>query len=84
MFRTFNSDQKHKLWFILDNNLVLPEYMVEFEYQSASQQNDTLIKVGDTLSQLDPSGDSDSTFFTPNNYDRVKDSLDAMFNQAVQ
>jgi len=33
IFRTFNNDSKHKLWFILDNNLVLPEYMVEFEYK---------------------------------------------------
>ena len=53
LYRMFNNDQKHKLWFILDNNLVLPEYMVEFEYQQKKETNNNLIKVGDTLCQLD-------------------------------
>ena len=32
VFRVMESDHKHKLWFIMDNNLVLPEYFAEFEY----------------------------------------------------
>jgi len=26
-------DQKHKIWFVLDHNMILPEYLVEFEYE---------------------------------------------------
>lgn len=32
IYRVKEKDPKHKMWFILDNNLVLPEYLVEFEY----------------------------------------------------
>ena len=32
LYRTFGSDEKHKLWFIEDRGLVLPEYLVEFGY----------------------------------------------------
>ena len=53
IFRTFNNDSKHKLWFVLDNNLVLPEYMVEFEYKKGNDQQNNIIKVGDTLCMLE-------------------------------
>ena len=32
VFRVKENDPKHKLWFVMDNNLVLPEYLAEFEY----------------------------------------------------
>jgi hypothetical protein len=32
VFRVKESDPKHKLWFVMDNSLVLPEYLVEFNY----------------------------------------------------
>lgn len=32
VFRTKENDQKQRMWFVLDNALVLPEYLVEFEY----------------------------------------------------
>lgn len=34
VFRTKESDQKQRLWFVFDNALVLPEYLVEFDYIS--------------------------------------------------
>ena len=37
VFRVKESDPKHKLWFVLDNHLVLPEYLAEFEYVSKSR-----------------------------------------------
>jgi hypothetical protein len=27
-----DNDIKHKIWFIMDSNLILPEYFVEFDY----------------------------------------------------
>ncbi len=32
VYRTKENDQKQRMWFVLDNALVLPEYLVEFEY----------------------------------------------------
>ena len=31
-FRAKENDQKQRLWFVFDNALVLPEYLVEFDY----------------------------------------------------
>lgn len=39
IYRTKISEPKHKLWFIIDKNLVLPEYLVEFEYVMEKQSN---------------------------------------------
>jgi len=36
VFRTKENDQKQRMWFVLDNALVLPEYLVEFEYISGA------------------------------------------------
>lgn len=32
MKRTIDTESKHKLWFVMDNNLVIPEYLVEYDY----------------------------------------------------
>jgi hypothetical protein len=32
VFRTKENDSKQRLWFVFDNALVLPEYLVEFDY----------------------------------------------------
>jgi hypothetical protein len=32
VYRVKESDAKQRLWFVFDNALVLPEYLVEFEY----------------------------------------------------
>jgi hypothetical protein len=34
VFRTKENDPKQRLWFVFDNALVLPEYLVEFDYVS--------------------------------------------------
>jgi hypothetical protein len=36
LHRTRSDDDKQKLWFITDNTLIQPEYLVEFEYTGAS------------------------------------------------
>ena len=27
-----DNESKHKVWFIMDSSLILPEYLVEFDY----------------------------------------------------
>lgn len=32
VYRTKEGDAKQRMWFVLDNALALPEYLVEFDY----------------------------------------------------
>ena len=32
VYRCKSTESKHKMWFILDKNLVLPEYIIELDY----------------------------------------------------
>ena len=48
-----NDDPKHKLWFIFDNNLVLPEYLVEFDYVKSNSKATKVTELGDSLGFLD-------------------------------
>ena len=39
VYRIKENDQKQRMWFVLDNALVLPEYLVEFEYVTSKANN---------------------------------------------
>lgn len=58
------NDPKHKLWFVLDNNLVLPEYFAEFEYVMASPLQNKVADFGTALGVLE---NEDDDFITPAN-----------------
>ena len=47
VFRVKESDAKHKLWYVMDNNLVLPEYLVEFAYVQQSENQNKIADFGD-------------------------------------
>jgi hypothetical protein len=53
VFRLHEKDPKHKLWFVLDNNLVLPEYLVEFEYIMKSEDQNKVADFGDKIAILE-------------------------------
>ncbi len=36
VYRSRDDDSKQRIWFVFDNHLVLPEYLIEFEYKSNS------------------------------------------------
>jgi hypothetical protein len=50
VFRTKENDQKQRMWFILDNTLVLPEYLVEFEYVTNQKSPQDTKKAGEVES----------------------------------
>ena len=31
-FRVKDLDSRHRMWFIFDNQIILPEYLIEFDY----------------------------------------------------
>ena len=46
VFRTRNPDSKERLWFVLDRSLVLPEFLVEFEYKWRCPFRDKFCTIG--------------------------------------
>ena len=52
VFRTKENDQKQRMWFVLDNALVLPEYLVEFEYVTSVKGGDGL-KAGEAGNDIE-------------------------------
>ena len=61
----------------MDNNLVLPEYLAEFEYVMGSQAQSRIADFGDALAPLD--GEEDE-FVSPQNISSVRDQLSNMYN----
>ena len=52
------------MWFVLDNNLVLPEYLVEFDYILANNNQNKIADFGDHIGVLD---NPDDEFISPKN-----------------
>ena len=61
------TDPKHKLWFIMDNNLVLPEYFAEFEYVMQSPLQGKLADFGSAIGILE---NEDDEFIIPGNNEK--------------
>ncbi|CAD8078760.1 unnamed protein product [Paramecium sonneborni] len=78
VYRVMENDPKHKLWFVLDNNLVLPEYFAEFEYVMQSPLQNKIADFGSALGVLETEEDN---FITPANINKYKDTLNDLYNQ---
>lgn len=70
----------HKLYFIHDNNLILPEYLVEFDYEHAAI-NRSVCHIGDTLLTLH---NRDLAFVSPNDDKQQDQKVDFMFKSKIE
>jgi hypothetical protein len=52
------------MWFVLDNNLVLPEYLVEFDYVLDNINQNKVSDFGDSIALLET---NDDEFISPKN-----------------
>lgn len=75
------NDPKHKLWFVLDNNLVLPEYFAEFEYEMDSPLQSKVADFGTALGVLESDEDD---FITPGNTEQYKDLFNLKYNELAE
>ena len=48
-FRVKDSESRHRMWFIFDNNLILPEYLIEFDYQLFCNLNNEKILINSQI-----------------------------------
>ena len=44
-----DNETKHKVWFIMDSSLILPEYLVEFEYILKDNNQNKIADFGDHI-----------------------------------
>ena len=49
VYRIKENAANHKMWFVLDNNLVLPEYLVEFEYVRKNPNQNKIADFGEHI-----------------------------------
>ena len=77
VFRVKETDPKHKLWFVLDNHLVLPEYLAEFEYVSKSKVQS---KVADFVDELGILDNEDDEFISSQNIQVYRDEIGSIYN----
>ncbi|EGR31925.1 leucine rich repeat protein [Ichthyophthirius multifiliis] len=78
VFRTKENDNKHKLWFVIDNNLVLPEYLVEYNYILKTENQNKIADFGpNNLGVLD---NPDDEFISPKNFHVYKNELNNIYN----
>ncbi|CAK56731.1 unnamed protein product (macronuclear) [Paramecium tetraurelia] len=78
VYRQMENDPKHRLWFVLDNNLVLPEYFAEFEYVMKSPLQNKIADFGSALGVLEQ---EDDDFITPANINLQKENINDQYNQ---
>lgn len=75
-----DNDEKHKLWFISDNNLVLPEYLIEFQYITKQEFTNNKICFSENSYCELIDKNKDNEFITPFTIDKFKDKLNNIFN----
>lgn len=63
--------------FFLDNNLVLPEYLVEFDYILRNNLQSKIADFGDNIGVLDNMEDE---FISPKNIDIYKSEINNIYN----
>lgn len=50
--RSLESESREKMWFVMDNNLVIPEYLVEYDYVLDNPNQNKVADFGDTVALL--------------------------------
>jgi hypothetical protein len=50
--RSLESEGREKMWFVMDNNLVIPEYLVEYDYVLDNPNQNKVADFGDTVGLL--------------------------------
>ena len=74
-FREDSSNPSHKVWFIHDNTLVLPEYLIHYDYESPVKKEEEIdsFYIGETLLA---SLDNELRFARPYNDKETQDNID--------
>lgn len=81
VYRMKSNESRHKMWFYLDNNIVQPEYIVEFDYVVDNPLQNHVADFGDCAALLQNVADE---FISPKNISTYSKDINEIYNQLVQ
>ena len=70
----------HKMWFVMDHNLVIPEYLVEYEYILNNENQNRVADFNDSVALLET---NDDEFISPKNIATFEKDLNNIYNTLV-
>jgi len=81
VYRVKDNESRDKLWFYLDNNIVQPEYIVEFDYVVESKFQNNVGDFGDCVGLLESNSDE---FISPKNSVTYVKDINEIYNRLVE
>ena len=69
------------MWFVMDNNLVIPEYLVEYDYVLDNPNQNKVADFNDTVALLQT---NDDEFISAKNITTVLKDVNNIYNALVQ
>ena len=81
VYRVKDNESRDKLWFYLDNNIVQPEYIVEFDYVVDNKFQNNVSDFGDCVALLESNSDE---FISPKNSGTYLKDINEIYNRLVE
>lgn len=69
------------MWFVMDNNLVIPEYLVEYDYILENNNQNKVADFGETVAVLET---KDDEFISAKNINTFAKDLNNIYNALVE
>jgi hypothetical protein len=79
--RSLEGEGREKMWFVMDNNLVIPEYLVEYDYVLDNPNQNKVADFGDTVGLLET---KDDEFISAKNITTYQKDLNNIYNALVE
>jgi hypothetical protein len=79
--RSLESEGREKMWFVMDNNLVIPEYLVEYDYVLDNLNQNKVADFGDTVALLET---KDDEFISAQNITTFQKDINKIYNALVE
>ena len=79
--RSLESESREKMWFVMDNNLVIPEYLVEYDYVLDNPNQNKVADFNDTVALLET---NDDEFISAKNIATYQKDINNIYNALVE
>jgi hypothetical protein len=78
--RSLENESREKMWFVMDNNLVIPEYLVEYDYVLDNPNQNKVADFTDTVALLET---KDDEFISAKNITTFLKDMNNIYNALV-
>lgn len=76
-----DNSRLHKMWFVMDHNLVIPEYLVEYDYVLGNPNQNRVADFTDTVALLET---NDDEFISAKNIKTYEKDVNNIYNTLVE